>query len=207
MIARLLISPSLEVRISEIAKHLSKLGVSNPHPDLLYIPSESKLGIEQARKIKEYFSLKPYQSKGRVAVLEDGSLLTADAQNALLKTLEELPREALIIIGAASDAVFLPTVLSRCQIVRLNSPDQPAEKLDTDIEQLLSSTIEERFDYIEKLKDKKEFLFASTSYFHRNLSLYPNFLKEILQAEQWIAQNVNPRAILEYLMLVMPSKI
>ncbi len=211
MIARLLISPSIETRIKEIEKILKDAGISNPHPDLLYFPSDSKLGIEQARKMKEHFSLKPYQSKGRLAVLEDGSSLTSEAQNALLKTLEELPAEALIIIGAASDAAFLSTVLSRCQIVRLKSLYQTTEKSDSDIQQLLSSNIEERFDYIERLKNKKEFLHTLTAYFrasHLEGGLaWHLFLKELLQAEGWAAANVNIRAILEYLMLVMPLKM
>ncbi len=71
MIARLLISPSVQQRIREVEKILSQAGLQNPHPDLLYFPSDAKLGIEQARKIKEHFSLKPYSAKGRAIVLED----------------------------------------------------------------------------------------------------------------------------------------
>ena len=210
MIARLLISQSLEIRKIELKKLLEQAGLRNPHPDLFYIDSFQKLGIAEARKIKEFFSLKPYSSKGRAVILEDATNLTPEAQNALLKTLEELPENGLFILCANSDAPFLPTVLSRCQIINLSSKFQaPSSKFSLDIEKLLESSVEQRFEYIEKLKDREEFLQFLISYFHQNLASHleggnVNFLKELLQAEQWQKQNVNIRAILEYLMLAMP---
>lgn len=207
MIARLLISPSLDKRVEEINKILSEAGLKNPHPDLLYLSSETKLGISEARKIKEHFSFKPFQAKGRGVVLEDASTLTVEAQNALLKTLEELPETGLFILSADSDFKLLSTVLSRCQIIRLQPKGERDETTDytKDIEKLLESTIEERFEYVEKLKDREGFLKFLPFFFHKNLVSHKDFLKELLQAEEWANQNVNIRAILEYLMLVMPK--
>lgn len=212
MIARLLISPSSEMRVGEIKKILTQAGITPNHPDLLYFPFTSKLGVAEARKIKEFFSIKPYSAKGKAVVLEDASKLTEEAQNALLKTLEELPESALFILGASSDAAFLPTVLSRCQIIRImNNELRITNSYKEDIEKLLDSRVEERFEYIEKLKDREEFLHSLVNYFHQNLPSHMSsgntkFLKELLQAEGWQKQNVNIRAILEYLMLVMPQK-
>ena len=204
MIARLLISSSLVQRIEEF----DKLIPSKNHPDVLYFKSQSKLGIEQARKIKEHFSLKPYSAKGRTVVLEDGSQLTTEAQNALLKTLEELPKDALFILGANSDARFLPTVLSRCEIIQIpgmSSYPIPGMGYKEDLEKLLGASIEERFEFIEKLKEREEFFHSLVEYFHKNLPANSEFVRELLQAEEWQKQNVNIRAILEYLMLVMPK--
>jgi|SRR3989344_3122529 len=205
MIARLLIG-SKNARLEKIEELLKEVKIKNPHPDLLYFSSDSKLGIAEARKIKEHFSLKPYSAKGRAVVLEDGSILTLDAQNALLKTLEELPGEGLFIMGAASDSKFLPTVLSRCQVERLQvtAYSGQEENLKEDIEKLLGSTVEERFEYIEKLKEKEEFLQTLLNHFQQKLPSNAAFLKELLEAEKWQKQNVNIRAILEYLMLKMP---
>lgn len=204
MIARLLISPSLEQRKGEINRILKDAHFSKSHPDLLYLPHDSKLGIEQARKIKEHFSLKPYSALGRVVVLEDASALTPEAQNALLKILEEPPHHALIILGASSDAKFLPTILSRCQIVRVQGIEDRIQGYEKDIEKLISASIEERFEYIEKLKDREEFLHALIQLRSDPRS---RTLRKLLQAEQWASQNVNIRAILEYLMLVMPQNL
>ncbi len=206
MIARLLIGP-LEKRVEEIRLHLK--GVNTNHPDVLYFKAEEKLGIAEARKIKNHFSLKPYSAKGRAVILEDASVMTIEAQNALLKTLEEPPSSAILILAAPSDSKFLPTILSRCQIIRLQAirlqAQGSSQKKTEDIEKLLSSNIEERFEYIEKCKEREEFLHALVSYFRdKNVLKFKSFIEELLQAEAWAEANVNIRAILEYLMLVMP---
>ncbi len=221
MIARLLIS-SLPKRVEEIEKILLEIGMKNPHPDLLYFETNSKLGIEQAKKIKDHFAYKPNQAKGKVVVIESTDNMTPEAQNALLKTIEELPENGLFILGANSEANFLPTILSRCQIIHISNPTShrtPTSEVgyEKDIEELLKTTIPERFEYIEKLKDREEFLQALVSYFHQTLSTpggwirqapkdHLDFIKELLEAEKWAKQNVNIRGILEYLMLVMPLK-
>lgn len=212
MIARLLISPDLDLRVKEIASILAttfeKEGIN--HPDLLYFKDDSKLGIEQARNIKTHLSLKPYSAHGRGVILETASNLTLEAQNALLKTLEELPNKALFILGVKSELDLLPTVLSRCQIIHLDPGSHKTSKsekeVNSEIEKLLSFSTEERFFYVEKLKDKDQFLKDLVFYFHQDPKQYALFLAELLQAEKWANQNVNIRAILEYLMLIMPSK-
>lgn len=209
MVAKILLSSDLEVLRNTINKYLSEKGLKLNHPDVFYLESGEKLGVEQAKKIKEFLSIKPFQAKGRGVVLENASLLTHEAQNALLKTLEELPEQTIFIMGATNDSSFLPTALSRCEIITLKSKETfNPTKTDSDIEKLLDATFEERFEYIEKLKDKELFLKELVSFFHYNLSKYQNqsfFLSELLEAEKWSVSNVNIRAILEYLMLIMPE--
>ena len=80
--------------------------------------------------------------------------------------------------------------------------------MDNGIQKLLSVSRQDRFEYIEKLKDKEEFLHSLVKYLHYNLparlesgnSDYLKFLQDLLQAEAWAKQNVNIRGILEYLM-------
>lgn len=198
MIARLLICPSPDTLRSNLEDYRTN------DPDILYFKTGEKLGIAEARKIIDHFSLKPYSAKGRVVIIEEAGDLTPEAQNALLKTIEELPNEAVFIMCSNSDARILPTILSRCQIVRVNSSQLTVNSNEEDIEQLLKATIEQRFEYVEKLKDKEEFLNSLLLYFHQNILIYPKFTADLLQTEQWAKQNVNMRAILEYLMLVMP---
>ncbi len=221
MIARLLITSSIDRLRNEITKtlalHLKDDSIK--HPDLLFIRSGEKIGIIEAKKIKEFFSFKPFVAKGRVVVLEDASILTLEAQNALLKTIEELPREAVLIMGTNSNANLLPTVVSRCEIINLEaqgtSKQEDPSKHIKDLEKILNCPIKERFGYIENLKDKEEFLRFLVYAFRETLlhskssacKEIKDFLDELLQAEKWTKQNVNIRAILEYLMLVMPSKI
>lgn len=210
MIARLVICPSKEVRVKMIEEDLKKNDLTQNHPDTLYFPTGEKLGIAEAGKIRKHFSLKPYSAGGRMAVLEDAAEITIEAQNALLKTIEELPKEAILLLGASSDANLLPTILSRCEIINLKNTNnnilETTDKYIKDMEELLNSSIEERFVYVEKLKDREEFLKALVGCFHRHLPDYPKFTAQLLQAERWAKQNVNIRAILEYLMLEMPPK-
>ncbi len=215
MIASILISSSLDIRIKEINKILNTLDIRKNHPDLLYFPIESKHGIETAREIKKHFSTKPFQLKGKAVVLEDAANLSSEAQNAILKTLEEPPVNAILILGASSDAKLLPTILSRCQIIRIKGIGyRGVGDIDSlkDIEQLLKSTTQERFEFIEKTKDREELLKLIIQYFHHNLDKFSdkeniNLIKELVKAERLSAQNVNIRAILEYLMLVIPQML
>jgi len=235
MLAKILVSSSIDSRIEEsiriLASHLLSGNVEfRKHPDVLVLEAGEKLGIEQARIIKDHLSFKPFQAKGRGVVIEDATLLTPEAQNALLKTLEELPENSILILGVNSEHDFLPTILSRCEIIYIHSVIPSKEgnqlrtsthnKLDEEIRNLINSNLEAQFEYIEKLKEKKEFLFALTKFFRLKLLSLPLnssiernkgnevkvYLKELLQAEKWVNQNVNPRGILEYLMLVMPKK-
>lgn len=217
MIASLIISKDSNQIKQEIKNRLFILGISSPHPDLLYFDSSTKLGIEQARIIKRYLSLKPHSLKGKIVILENASKLTDEAQNSLLKTLEELPLNCLFILGANSDVNFLPTILSRCQITKLDKSQ--AEKADVqagtpevDIEKIIQMDIPERFEYIEKLKDRKQFLIDLIVYFRGEMiknadnKKVNEYVKTLMQAEEWANANVNIRAILEYLMLVMPPR-
>ncbi len=218
MVSQLIISPLLISRVGEIAKILTNLNLKKNHPDVLYIADGEKLGIEQARKIKDFLSYKPALGKGKVVAIETADKMTEEAQNALLKTIEESPAASLIVLGAVSTAHFLPTILSRCQVISIEPSAVSSQLSDyaKDIERLLTARVENRFEYIEKLKDREEFLHSLVSYFHQTLTGHPrrgttqrgghlNFIKELIQAEQWANQNVNIRGILEYLMLVMPS--
>lgn len=225
MIAKILVSPNLEDRVGKISTILSEEKVTNPHPDLLYYKAETKLGVEQSKEIRDFFSIKPYSAKGRVVILEDASVLTPEAQNALLKTLEEPPEEAILLFCANSTDNFLPTILSRCQVITLQPPrlqtknviarsEATKQSFTEDIQKLLESDIGERFEYIEKLKDQKkkeEFLHALTAFFRDVLitkhdAAVQQFVTDLIQAEEWAKSNVNLRGILEYLMLAMPPK-
>lgn len=211
MITQILISSFIEKRIEEIQKILFRLEVNQNHPDLLYLNDSETLGVEAAKKIRQFLSLKPFQAKGRVVVLESAHNLTMDAQNSLLKTLEEPPTNSTIILGADSDTKILPTVLSRCQIVRIRNKGLRIKDKSYDIGKLVGSSIQERFEFIEKLDEKGGFLEALIGYFRKELAYQPGvfnlkFAKLLLNAEKWSNANVNIRAILEYLMLNLPKK-
>jgi len=75
--------------------------------------------IEQVRELLRTINLAPYQSKYRVALFLDFQKITSGAANALLKTLEEPPPKALLILTTDAQESLLPTIVSRCEVVRL----------------------------------------------------------------------------------------
>lgn len=89
------------------------------HPDGHVIaPSEGSIGIEQVRELQRQLALKPYEADRKVALIEAADVMTPAAQNSLLKTLEEPAGQTVILLVASNPSALLPTVRSRCQIVR-----------------------------------------------------------------------------------------
>lgn len=214
MNSKILVSPNLTQRQEEILKAIKAQDLKKDHPDVLYFDSEQKLGVAEAKKIREFLSLKPYNSQKKIVAIESAYNLTPEAQNALLKSLEEPPEySSLIILGIEKESQLLPTILSRCQIESLEFRVQSSEleKFEKDINYLIDSSMDQRFEYIEKLENKEEFLKALTSYYKNELVFQPgvvnlNFAKSVMEAEKWAGENVNLRFILEYLMLNLPYK-
>lgn len=91
------------------------------HPDLHFVqPENGSLRIDQVRALRQALALKPFAAEAKVAVIDDAHLLTDEAQNALLKLLEEPSGRAVLVLIAPSAASLLPTVRSRCQTVRFH---------------------------------------------------------------------------------------
>ena len=69
------------------------------------------------RSLLQFLRLRPFQGRHRIAIISDAHRLRAEAANAFLKTLEEPPDEALILMTTSVRSAVLPTILSRCQQV------------------------------------------------------------------------------------------
>jgi len=92
------------------------------HADLSVVQADSEGGIlkvDQIREVRKTLTYKPYQSKYRVALFLRFHEANDNAANALLKTLEEAPSYAVLILTADNPEQLLPTILSRCEVLRL----------------------------------------------------------------------------------------
>jgi len=92
------------------------------HPDLSVIQAERIGGVirvEQIRELMRSLSLTPYSAQFRVALLIRFEEANPNAANALLKTLEEPPPRVVLILTAESSERLLPTIVSRCEVIRL----------------------------------------------------------------------------------------
>jgi len=98
---------------------------SNNHTDFYQIEPENKtIKIEQIRTMQEKISEKPITSNRKVYIIIDSQAMTKEAQNCLLKTLEEPPQYATIILTTSNEAKLLNTIKSRCMKVSFNAIEE-----------------------------------------------------------------------------------
>ena len=97
------------------------------HPDVgLVVAPKRVLRVEQMRQIEKEANFRPFEGKARVFLIDEADKLNDASANALLKVLEEPPRTSHLILITARPAMLLPTILSRCQMIRF-APLAPAE--------------------------------------------------------------------------------
>ncbi|MEW5871988.1 MAG: DNA polymerase III subunit delta' [Chloroflexota bacterium] len=92
------------------------------HADLAVVQAEQiggTLRVDQVRELQRSLALAPYQARYRVAILLRFEEANASAMNALLKTLEEPASQVVLILTAESAENLLPTIVSRCEVLRL----------------------------------------------------------------------------------------
>lgn len=94
------------------------------------------LRIDTVREWQRDIDLRPFEAKRRVFILDDADKLTDQAANAMLKTLEEPPPYAVLILVAHGAGDLLPTIVSRCRVLRL----RPLRRAD------VASTLEQDYN-------------------------------------------------------------
>jgi DNA polymerase-3 subunit delta' len=102
--------------------HSCKQALSHNQPDIIFISHEkpNTIGVEDIRdQINNDIGIKPYSSPRKVYIMNEGEKMTPQAQNALLKTLEEPPAYAVILILTTNVDALLPTILSRCVVLHM----------------------------------------------------------------------------------------
>lgn len=102
------------------------LGVSGN--DLYEIDAASNRGIDDIRAIKEAVNTMPFDSKFKIYILDEAHMLSRDAWNALLKTLEEPPAHIIFILATTEMEKIPDTIISRSELYRFRKPDQSVLK-------------------------------------------------------------------------------
>ena len=94
--------------------------IKDPNNSKELIPAPNgEIRIQQIRELQKTINLKPYQSRHRVLIFLRFHQANVEACNALLKTLEEAPSYAVLILTADNPEQLLPTIVSRCEVLRL----------------------------------------------------------------------------------------
>jgi DNA polymerase-3 subunit delta' len=96
------------------------------HPDLIEVGTEEAIKIEEVRELIYKLSLKPYQAKYKIALINNAENMTVEAQNSLLKVLEEPKSYTVIILVTSNPGKLLRTIASRAQKINFG-PVQASE--------------------------------------------------------------------------------
>ena len=110
--------------------HSCKQAMTKNQPDIIYVRHEkpNTISVDDIRtQVNNDIVIKPYSSRYKIYMIDEAEKMNEQAQNALLKTIEEPPAYAILILLTTNAAAFLPTILSRC--VTLNIKAVPDEKI------------------------------------------------------------------------------
>lgn len=183
------------------------------------IPEDKKsIGIDQIRAAISFLGKKPFENQFKAVVIYHSEALTIEAQNALLKTLEEPPEYALVILAAKTEYAMLPTILSRCIKIQVKSGEQEigkepvVELLHLSKGKLLEwaaeKSKEEKSELVELLETWLEELHYEIKNERKNKENSITFeqAKNAIQLIQVIKDdlektNINTKLVLEYLAL------
>lgn len=113
-----------------VAQRLEALGhgdfflLRRPY-DLKTKKIKSEIPVDETRRLRDFFTQKPSEGGWRVCLIDKADQLNRNAENGVLKTLEEPPEKALIILLSDTPGRLLPTIRSRCMPLRLNAVSEP----------------------------------------------------------------------------------
>lgn len=181
--------------------------------DLWLMVDEPVTNIDLIRRIEKIVVQKPFSSPHKLVVI-NGLTISHQATHALLKTIEEPTGKSIIVIATKPDYDLPPTITSRCQLIKIRAPIGLGGRSGPGgvdgwltIRQIQKLDIIDRLEYIEsflkkdqRVSDMLDFwlndLYASDDY-----QTEPALATNLLVAKQRVAQNVQPRLVLEFLML------
>jgi DNA polymerase-3 subunit delta' len=187
---------------------------------------ETKIYIEDIRNLKNFLSLKPYFGPFRMIAIDDADRLTADAANALLKTLEEPSISTILILITANPKTLLPTVRSRCEEIKFTPQSRKEiegylanKKIPAEDKELLLSVCGGRIGWIikmlddDKIKDLKAGINEFKKILERGVFEKMQYAKKVYEKEDYrvLFDNIlswayskgikNPKAMRELLKL------
>lgn len=102
--------------------HSCVQAAGNNNPDIIFVTHEKPgtIGVDDVRAgINDTVQIKPYAAKYKIYIMEEADKMTPQAQNALLKTIEEPPEYAVFVLLCSSADMMLPTILSRCVVLNM----------------------------------------------------------------------------------------
>ena len=175
-------------------------------PDVCLIESENNnIEIDKIRMLKEFLSLKSYSNKKKIAIINDAHLMRKDAQNSLLKLLEEPPENSVLILVTNFKEMILETIKSRVQTInfsKVQSEEIEAYLKEKEIEaKLIEETvfyaggkIGKAIEFLENA-DQREFFSKTMNYLKRmeidGFEKRFEYVKEIYEDREIVLEVLN----------------
>lgn len=212
-------SQSQEEKLNQILQTLGfphNFHASNNLNLLTISPAEEKLsiGIDQIRQLRLAIAIKPTNRQPKVVIIQNAETLTEEAQNALLKTLEEPPDNAYLILLTKNTDFLLPTVISRCQVIELPASSNLAlskkegEELAKVVSWIEQGSIPAGFAWAAENTDRKsaletidKLLIVAHQRLKQGDALQTASIRSIFEAKKYLLANTNVRLTLENLFL------
>lgn len=189
-------------------------------PDIHILNREKdSIGIEEVKDFTHKVLYKPFEEKYQVGIIEEAQALTTQAQNALLKTLEEAPTTTVFILMVNNEKKLLETIVSRC--VKHYVKTEIEESHDIEKPELVEMDLVEQFQEMERVSKKSRdyistYLDSLAAYYRQQMHLDSdgsdqryniNCLKCVDEAKRKIRFNASKKITLENFVLQITREI
>lgn len=186
-------------------------------PDVFVVKSENskssqkdgedkqEIDVALIRETQHFLSYKSYYGGYKTVIMENAERMNVEAQNCFLKNLEEPKGDTLIMLLSLKPEMLLPTIFSRCQLLKLSGQPNAAE-LPVNLKNILAADLAEKFKYAKTANLEggsfENILYALQNHFRKDIAKYRNALKLALDLEHRVkVSNLNKKLALEILLL------
>lgn len=207
----------IQERVGDMQKELGIDPNNNTsdHYEISPLKGKSSIGIDQMKELKAWSNSKPFRSNFKLAVILEAEKLTEQAQNSILKLLEEPNRYNSFILVTNNPKSLLATILSRCELI----VDKNEYDSLFDIKKFLEMDLLDRLTFVKELsldKDIKQrneriesFFLALAQNYRKELragSNVSNRIKTLSECRELIDANVSIKNSLAYLCIKLEEK-
>jgi hypothetical protein len=200
----LIIASSPQISYIKAMEMLSELNhLPDNNPDLFIL---NEYTIASVRLLKNFLSQKPFNHYSKIVFIPEADNLNPESQNALLKTLEEPGKNNYLILTTTKTQMLLPTILSRCQKIKLSSTRSNNQNKPWPITQNSKKDLDFAFSLYTDKSEIKPLLLDQLEIYQQQLLSSPDLntakiIKKIIMALKFIDSNVDPKSALDYFFL------
>ncbi|NVK24596.1 MAG: hypothetical protein HWE10_06690 [Gammaproteobacteria bacterium] len=184
--------------------HSCELFDAGSHPDFTLVEAEkTSIGVDEIRQTSTFLNKTSQLSGSQVVVLKQADLMTENASNALLKTLEEPTANSYLLLLTDKKRKLLPTILSRCQFLTLDglSKKQLKNKYPDLPDYVIGFRYQSESDLIRWQEEDK------IAQFEQVFSLFMGWLKHTISSPLLIAKVGNDQELHDFLMYLLTRRI